>query len=170
MRAANFPTRPTLRGGSTSAHRPACAVADAQDDRPNCVFGEGGDGVIVVSGSCGGHLRLGFAIAFAWIATSAAAAPTTFTLRFSGKHVRNTNPTLKSDLSHEGRFTASAPLCPIGTAVDTKDVVLEPLSGMRTHTCDDGTGTFTAFMPDVRREHGGADCGRSSSGRDATRR
>jgi hypothetical protein len=26
---------------------------------------------------------------------------------------------------------------------------------MRTHTCDDGTGTFTAFMPTVRGEHGG---------------
>jgi hypothetical protein len=98
---------------------------------------------------------VGFAIAIAWIATGAAAAPTSFTLQFSGKHVPNTNPALKADLSHEGRFSASAPLCPTGPAVDTKDVELEPLSVMRTHTCDDGTGTFTAFMPTVRGEHGG---------------
>jgi hypothetical protein len=94
------------------------------------------------------------ATAIASVAAGAAAAPSSFTLQFSGSHIPDA--TRPAGLRHEGRFTASAPFCPAGTAVDTKqldDGVT--LTVFRTHTCDDGTGTFTAFMPEVRGEHGG---------------
>jgi hypothetical protein len=98
-------------------------------------------------------LVIGLATAIASIAGSASATPTSFTLSFQGSHV--TDPSFPAGLRHEGRFTASAPFCPAGKAVDTRDVELEPLTVLRTHTCDDGTGSFTALMPAVAGEHGG---------------
>jgi len=86
-------------------------------------------------------------------AAGAGAGPTTVTLTFDGTHVANSS--LRSGLRHEGRFTAAPPLCAHGTAVDVEDVEDAPLSVMRKYTCDDGTGTFTAFLPAVAAEHGG---------------
>lgn len=79
--------------------------------------------------------------------------PTTFSLAFNGAHVHDAS--LAAGIRHEGRFTASGPFCTSGTAVDTRDLEIEPLTVLRTHTCDDGTGSFTAFMPAVLGEHGG---------------
>jgi hypothetical protein len=42
-----------------------------------------------------------------------------------------------------------------GRAVDVRDIQTEPLTVLRTHTCDDGTGSFTALLTAVRAEHGG---------------
>jgi hypothetical protein len=85
---------------------------------------------------------------------AADAAPTTFTLEFSGAHILDRS--LPAGVRHEGRFTASPPLCTSGTALDIQDVQVEPLSVMRRHTCDDGSGSFVAFMPGVLGEHGGS--------------
>ena len=106
-------------------------------------------------------MRLPSAVAVSFVAAAilgvtggADAAPAQFTLTLNGSHVPDAR--LSSGLRHEGRFTASAPFCPSGFAVDSK--VLEDetsLTVLRTFTCDDGTGSFTAFMPNVRAEHGG---------------
>jgi hypothetical protein len=85
----------------------------------------------------------------------AAAAPTSFTLTFEGSHV--VDASLPAGVRHEGRFTASEPFCSAGRAFDVQDVEVEPLplTVLRTHACDDGSGSFTALMPGVRAEHGG---------------
>jgi hypothetical protein len=83
----------------------------------------------------------------------ASGAPTSFRLEFAGHHVVDTN--LPGGIRHEGRFTASAPFCPVGTAVDIRDIEVEPLTVLRTYTCDDGSGSFTALMPALAGEHGG---------------
>ena len=83
----------------------------------------------------------------------ATAAPTPLVLTFEGGHFPD--ETLPGGLRHDGRFTASAPLCSAGRAYDVEHVVIEPLTVMRMHTCDDGSGTFTALMPTVRLEHEG---------------
>jgi hypothetical protein len=87
-------------------------------------------------------------------AGGAGASTTAFTLTFDGKHVEDTS--LPGGIRHEGRFTASAPACPAGTAADVEDVVVEPLTVLRQFTCDDGTGTFTVLIPGARSEHGGS--------------
>jgi hypothetical protein len=74
-----------------------------------------------------------------------------FSLTFNGEHV--TDPNLPAGIRHQGRFTASAPVCPAGTASDTRDVQLEPLSVLRAYTCDDGSGSFTAAIPLAASEH-----------------
>ena len=79
--------------------------------------------------------------------------PTPFLLTFEGAHF--VDSTLTGGLRHDGRFTASAPFCSAGRAYDVRHVVVEPLTVLRLHTCDDGSGSFTAFMPVVRGEHGG---------------
>jgi hypothetical protein len=87
------------------------------------------------------------------VAGGAHAAPSEFSLTFVGKHV--VDPASPTGLHHEGRFTASAPFCPSGTAIDTRHVLLETLSVERTHTCDDGSGSIIVSIPDVAREHQG---------------
>lgn len=91
-------------------------------------------------------------VALTFVVGGAAGSPATFQLTFEGSHVIDTS--LPAGIRHQGRFTASTPFCPSGRAVDTQDVEVEPLSVMRTHTCDDGSGSFTAFMPAVLSEHG----------------
>jgi hypothetical protein len=118
-----------------------------------------------------GLVGLGLSIALAFLTAGASAAPTSFTLTFTGAHVPDAS--LPVGVRHEGRFTASAPFCSSGHAVDTSDVEREPnLSVLRVHTCDDGTGSFTAFMPVVRGEHGGRGAWKivDGSGRYATLR
>jgi hypothetical protein len=91
----------------------------------------------------------------ALIPTRASAAPTPFLLTFQGAHVVDSN--LSSGLRHEGRFTASAPFCSAGRAYDVRDLnETFELTLLRLHTCDDGSGSFTALMPAVRGEHGGS--------------
>jgi hypothetical protein len=87
------------------------------------------------------------------VAGGASAGPTPVTLTFDGKHVANSS--LPDGLRHEGIFTAAPPFCAHGTAVDVEDLEGAPLSVMRKYTCDDGSGTFTAFLPAVAAEHGG---------------
>ena len=97
----------------------------------------------------------GVAALFLCLPVGATAAPTPFLLTFDGAHVPDAG--MPEGLRHEGRFTASAPLCSAGRAYDVHQVVEgEFLSVHRIHTCDDGTGSFTAWMPIVRNEHGGA--------------
>lgn len=91
---------------------------------------------------------------FAFAPGGATAAPTSFSLTFEASHVLD--PTLPAGLRHDGRFTATAPLCSAGRAYDVRDVTVEPLEVLRLHTCDDGSGSFTALMPVVRGEHGGS--------------
>ncbi len=86
-------------------------------------------------------------------AAGASGAPTPITLSFDGMHVAD--PSFPVGLRHEGRFTAAPPLCAHGSAVDVEDVETAPLSVLRKYTCDDGSGTFTVFLPTVRAEHGG---------------
>jgi hypothetical protein len=94
------------------------------------------------------------AAAFALIAIKATAAPTPFLLTFEGAHF--VDSTLFHGLRHDGRFTASAPFCPAGRAYDVHHFERDPLDVLRIHTCDDGSGSFTAFMPVVTHEHGAA--------------
>jgi hypothetical protein len=83
-----------------------------------------------------------------------AAAPPQFSLTFEGAHIAD--PAMPGGLRHDGRFTASAPFCSVGRAYDVKDVSTGAfLDVMRVHTCDDGSGSMTAYMPVVRGEHGG---------------
>ena len=83
----------------------------------------------------------------------ASAAPTSLTLTFDGVHFIDSS--VAGGMNHRGRFTAAPPLCPAGTAIDVQDIEVEPLTVLRRHTCDDGSGTFTSFLPTVRNEHGG---------------
>lgn len=98
-------------------------------------------------------------VAVTWLVTfgclvgGAGATPTSFTLVFDGIHVADAS--LPAGIRHEGRFTASAPFCAAGKAADVRDIELEPLTVLRKHICDDGTGSFTALMPAVRGEHPG---------------
>jgi hypothetical protein len=93
---------------------------------------------------------------FACFAVRATAAPAPFLLTFEGEHVAD--DTLPAALRHDGRFTASAPFCSAGRAYDVRHSTDEGgfLSVLRIHTCDDGSGSFTADMPTVRGEHGGS--------------
>ena len=96
------------------------------------------------------------AVAFALTPARASAAPTEFSLTFEGAHVEDLS--LPAGLRHDGRFTASSPFCSAGRAYDMRQVDDgASLAVWRLHTCDDGSGSFTAFMPaDVRGEHGGS--------------
>jgi hypothetical protein len=78
-------------------------------------------------------------------------------LTFEGAHFPD-DSLRDGALRHDGRFTASPPLCSGGRAYDVEHLVHaegQPLSVRRMHTCDDGSGTFTALMPVVHNEHGG---------------
>ena len=94
------------------------------------------------------------------LAGGAGATLTEFSLTFTGKHVDDAS--FPARLRHEGRFTASAPFCAAGSAVDTRDVQDGPLWVERTHTCDDGSGSIIVSMPNVTGEHGGNGSGKSS--------
>ena len=100
-------------------------------------------------------LAVSLGVAFALSSVrGATAAPTTFSLTFEGAHVDD--PSLPAGLRHDGRFTASAPFCSAGRAYDVRQIDDSvSLTVWRLHTCDDGTGSFTAFMPGLRSEHGG---------------
>lgn len=100
-----------------------------------------------------GVLAASLSVAVALLATGARGSPASFTLSFDGSHVLDSS--LPAGLRHEGRFTASAPFCPTGKAVDVRDIETEPLTVLLTFACDDGTGTFTAYMPALAGEHGG---------------
>ncbi|HZB23165.1 MAG TPA: hypothetical protein VE444_04915 [Gaiellaceae bacterium] len=89
----------------------------------------------------------------ALVAARAVAAPTPFLLRYEGGHFVDT--ALPGGIRHDGRFTASAPFCAAGRAYDVRHLPGEPLGVHRLHTCDDGSGSFTALMPAVRGEHAG---------------
>jgi hypothetical protein len=91
------------------------------------------------------------------LAGGALAAPSEFSLTFVGRHV--VDPAAPTGLHHEGHFTASAPFCPSGTAVDTRHDLQGTLSVERTHTCDDGSGSITVSLPEVAREHQAGDGG-----------
>jgi hypothetical protein len=87
-------------------------------------------------------------------AVRATAASTLFLLAFEGAHF--VDSTLGGGVRHDGRFTASAPFCSAGRAYDVRHLDTDGLLNLlRLHTCDDGSGSFTAFMPNARAEHGG---------------
>jgi len=104
------------------------------------------------------------------LASGAAQAPVPFSLTFEGAHFVDSS--LIGGLRHDGRFTASAPFCPAGRGYDVRHLPIEPLTVHRLHTCDDGSGSFTAVMPVVRGEHGGSGTWRmiEGTGRYATLR
>ena len=86
-------------------------------------------------------------------AADTSAVATSFSLTFDGAHP--VDPTLPAGLRHDGRFTASAPFCSAGRAYDVRQAdSADRLDVERLHICDDGSGSFTAFMPNVRHEHG----------------
>src|SRR5215213_7267761 len=74
------------------------------------------------------------AAALAFVAVHATAAPTPLVLTFDGAHFLDN--TVPDGLRHDGRFTASAPLCPAGRAYDARHLEGQPLSVLRLHTCD----------------------------------
>ena len=97
-------------------------------------------------------IALSAVIAFAAVRATAASTP--FSLTFEGAH--SLDSTIGGGVRHDGRFTASAPFCSAGRASDVSGVVTDGfLNVVRVHTCDDGSGSFTASMPSVRGEHGG---------------
>ena len=99
-------------------------------------------------------LAAGVATLFLCLPVGATAAPALFLLTFDGAHFPDASA--PGGLRHDGRFTASAPFCSTGHAHDVHHVVEgEFLSVHRTYMCDDGSGSFTAWMPIVRNEHGG---------------
>jgi hypothetical protein len=98
--------------------------------------------------------------AVVFLTAGAGATPTPFSLTFTGSHVSDSTLGLR----HEGRFTASSPFCPAGSARDVRHLTEDPLSVLRTHTCDDGSGTITVSMPLVRAEHGGRGSWRITEG------
>ena len=116
-------------------------------------------------------LAAALAAGVAAIAGRATAAPTPFSLTFHGAHFADS--TLPAGLRHDGRFTASAPFCSAGRAYDVRHLEAAGfLTVLRLHTCDDGSGSFTALMPTVRNEHGGTGTWRivEGTGRYATLR
>jgi len=88
--------------------------------------------------------------AIAAAARGAEAAPTQFTLTLDGSHVPDSG--FPAGLRHEGPFTASAPFCSKGRAVDTKDVSDVPPVG---------AGESERRRPERRRSR----CGSSRLGR-----
>lgn len=88
------------------------------------------------------------------LASGGVGATAPLSLTFERAHYADS--TLPAGLRHDGRFTASEPLCPAGRGYDVRHFEGEMLSVLRLHTCDDGSGTFTVSMPAVRSEHGGA--------------
>jgi hypothetical protein len=101
-------------------------------------------------------ITLSLGAAFALISVRASAAPKEFSLTFEGVHVADPGMP-ESGVRHDGRFTASAPMCSTGRASDVKQATSESgfLMVWRLHTCDDGSGSFTAYLPIARREHDG---------------
>jgi hypothetical protein len=92
--------------------------------------------------------------AFALAPLSASATPNKPLLTFEGAHV--VDPSQPFGLRHDGRFTASAPFCSAGRAHDVQQADdAGTLMVWRLHTCDDGSGSFTVFLPTVRNEHAG---------------
>ena len=71
-----------------------------------------------------------------------------FWLGFEGSH--GSGP-FAGGIQHEGHFTASAPLCAAGDAVDIEQ---DGNATLRRHTCSDGSGSFTARIAPVGFEHG----------------
>ena len=103
----------------------------------------------------GGLFAIALCIAFALLSVPAAATPSSFSLTFEGAHL--VDATLPAGLRHEGRFTASAPFCSSGRAYDVRQIDDgSSLTVWRLHTCDDGSGSFTAYMPALVGEHGGS--------------
>ena len=100
-------------------------------------------------------LGIALSAVVALAAVRATAASTPFVLTFEGAH--SLDPSIGGGVRHDGRFTASAPFCSAGRASDVSGVVTDGfLNVVRVHTCDDGSGSFTASMPSVRGEHGGS--------------
>lgn len=106
----------------------------------------------VFAGAVAATLAAG--VALVPLAFGGAAASTAFSLTFEGAHY--VDSTLPGGLRHDGRFSASAPFCSAGRAYDTRHLDTGGwLTVHRLHTCDDGSGSFTVFMPMVRNEHEG---------------
>lgn len=88
-------------------------------------------------------------------AVGAGAAPVTFTLIFHGS--REPMPDVGSPfgLGNVGPFSASAPFCSSGRATDIKHEWTRTVArAFRRFTCDDGSGSMTAVVEDVREELG----------------
>jgi hypothetical protein len=85
--------------------------------------------------------------------TGAGAAPSPFRLVFDGAHRPATFPSA-TGLQHEGPFTASAPFCASGYAVDLRHLVLRqgPVA-VRRYSCGDGSGSITAHIEMFPAEH-----------------
>ena len=99
-------------------------------------------------------LGVALSAAIAVAAVRATAASTPFVLTYEGAH--SLDSALDGGVRHDGRFTASGPFCSAGRASDVRHVVANGLLNVfRVYTCDDGSGSFTAFLPNARGEHGG---------------
>jgi hypothetical protein len=76
--------------------------------------------------------------------------PRPFALVFDGA----TEPSLgQGNPRRSGAFSAISPVCSFGIAADLGYVY--PLGVLREHTCDDGSGSFTALLDPLVAEHGG---------------
>jgi hypothetical protein len=89
-------------------------------------------------------------------AVDAGAAPVSFELTFHGSRVRDPDAGSPFGLANQGTFTASPPLCPAGRARDVKQEWTRTVArALRRFTCDDGSGSVTAQIEDIRAELGG---------------
>jgi hypothetical protein len=95
-------------------------------------------------------------VVFACVAAvTANAAPAPFTLVFHGSFVPNRDIGSTFGVASVGPFSASAPFCPSGQAIDTAHVRTATVYfALRRFTCDDGSGTVTARIQDFRAEIG----------------
>jgi hypothetical protein len=83
---------------------------------------------------------------------AASAAPSPFQLTFDGARRAAKFPTV-GEVQYDGPFTASAPFCASGHAVDVSHGFGRPITAIRTYTCDDGSGSFTARVERFPAEH-----------------
>jgi hypothetical protein len=77
--------------------------------------------------------------------------PVPFRLIFEGAHDQGFG---QENPLRRGAFSAVAPVCPSGAAVDERYV--HPNGVLREHTCADGSGSFTAALSPAVAELGGA--------------
>ena len=89
----------------------------------------------------------GAAAVLAFLAVRASAAPAPFSLTFEGVHVADS--TQLHGLRHDGRLHRVRPVLLPGTShTNVRHFEGDPLSLLRIHTCDDGSGSFTRLHAD----------------------
>ena len=89
-------------------------------------------------------------------AVAGSSAASSFELTFEGRHVPAADS--PQGVWHVGSFTASGGFCSSGTAttLGVNAITATDAEAIRLLTCDDGSGTVTARVVTIEREHEGA--------------